>query len=54
MLVVAGSILGLVKFFLVEMIENFSLHSKEFELGQDMLRYSNTDRIMSNQDQKST
>jgi len=40
--VVAGSILGQVKnMFLVE---NLSLYSKE--LGQDVLRYSNPDRIM--------
>jgi len=26
--------------------ENLSLHSKELELGQDVLRYSNTDKIM--------
>jgi len=31
--------------FLVEVIENL-LHLKEFELGQNVLRYSNTDRIM--------
>jgi len=31
------------KFFLVE---NLSLYSKELELGQDVLRYSNPDRIM--------
>jgi len=34
MLVVAGSMLGRVKFFLVDVIENLSLHSKELELGQ--------------------
>jgi len=27
-------------------IENFFLHSKELELGQNVLRYNNTDRIM--------
>jgi len=27
-------------------IENLSLDSKTLELGQDVLRYSNTDRIM--------
>jgi len=34
------------KTFLIEVIENLSLHSKELELGQDVLRYSNTDSIM--------
>jgi len=34
MLVVANSILGEIKFLLVEMIENLSLYSKELELGQ--------------------
>jgi len=33
-------------FFLVEVVENLSLYSKELELGQDVLRYSNSDRIM--------
>jgi len=28
------------------MIENLSLYLKELELGQDVLKYSNTDRIM--------
>jgi len=42
--VIAGS--SQVKFFLVEMIENFSLYSKELVLGQDVLRYSSPDRIM--------
>jgi len=27
-------------------VENLSLHSKQSELGQEMLRYSNPDRIM--------
>jgi len=50
MLVVAGLILGQVKlfqakFFLAEVIENLSLHSKQLELGQEVLRYSNPDRI---------
>jgi len=27
-------------------VANFSLHLKQFELGQDVLRYSNPDRIM--------
>jgi len=44
MLVVAGSILGRIKVVLVVVIENLSLHSKE--LRQDVLRYSNTDKIM--------
>jgi len=50
MLVVAaaGLIHGQVKIFqvnifLVEAVANLSLHSKELELGQDVLRYSNTD-----------
>jgi len=44
-LVVAGSILGQVKiFFWLKLVENLSLYSKE--LGQDVLRYSNSDRIM--------
>jgi len=42
--VVAGLILSQVKFFLVEVVANLSLHSKE--LGQDVLRYSNPDRTM--------
>jgi len=46
MLVVAGLILGQVNFFLVEAVANLSLHSKQLELGQDVLRYSNPDRIM--------
>jgi len=51
MLVVAGLILGQVKFFqvkhfLVEVVANLSLHSKQLELGQDVLRYSNPDKIM--------
>jgi len=44
--VVAGLILGQVKVFFVEMVENLSLHSKQLELGQEDLRYSNPDRIM--------
>jgi len=31
---------------LVEVVENLSLYSKEIELGQDVLRYSNPDRIV--------
>jgi len=27
-------------------VENFSLHSKHLELGQEVLRYSNPDRIV--------
>jgi len=46
MLVVAGLILGQVKFFLVEVVENLSLHSKQLELGKEVLRYSIPDRIM--------
>jgi len=48
MLVVAGLILGQVKIFLVEVVVNLSLHSKQLELGQDVLRYrpSNPDTIM--------
>jgi len=42
-----------VKYFLVEVIENLSLHSKELELRQDVLRYRNIDKFLSNQDQKS-
>jgi len=38
--------LGQIFFFLVEAIETLSLHSKELELGQDVLRYTNPDRIM--------
>jgi len=34
------------KFFLVKVIENLSLYSKELELEQDVLRYSNPDKIM--------
>jgi len=33
------------KFFLVEVVENLSLHLKQLELGQKVLRYSNPDRI---------
>jgi len=44
MLVVAGTFLG--QIILVEVVENLSLYSKELKLGQDMLRYSNPDRIM--------
>jgi len=33
-------------FFLVKVVANLSLHSKQWELGQDVLRYSNPDRIM--------
>jgi len=29
-----------------EVVANLSLHSKQLELGQDMLKYSNPDRIM--------
>jgi len=32
--------------FLVEVVANLSLHSKQLELGQDELRCSNPDRIM--------
>jgi len=32
--------------FLVEVVENLSLHSKQLELGQEVLMYSNPDRIM--------
>jgi len=28
------------RFFLVEVVTNLSLHSKQLELGQDVLRYS--------------
>jgi len=42
------------KNFLFEVIESLSLPSKELELGQDMLRYSNTDRIMVQSGSKST
>jgi len=44
-LVVAGSWSD-ETFFLVEVVENLSLYSKELELGQDVLRHSNTDRTM--------
>jgi len=39
MLVITGSILGQVKkIFVVEAVENLSLHSKQFELGQEVLK----------------
>jgi len=31
---------------LVEVVESLSLYLKELELGQDVLRYSNPDRIL--------
>jgi len=47
MLVVAGLILGQVKiFFLVEVVANLFLHSKQLEVRQDVLRYNNPDRTM--------
>jgi len=50
MLVVAGfrfNSLSGQNFFYVEMVANLSLHdSKQLELGQDVLRCSNLDRIM--------
>jgi len=57
MLVVAGLILGQFNFlvrsrffrskiYFVKVVANLSLHSKLLELGQDVLRYSNSDRIM--------
>jgi len=46
MLVVAGLIFRQVKVFLVEVVENLSQHSKQLKLGQEVLRYSNPDRIM--------
>jgi len=33
-------------FFLVEVVANLSLHLKQLELGQEVLKYSNPDRIM--------
>jgi len=44
--VVAGLILGQVKIFFVEVVENLSLHSKQLELWQEVLTYSNPDKIM--------
>jgi len=46
MLVVADLILGQVKFFLIEVVANLFLHSKQLELGQDVLSYNNPDKIM--------
>jgi len=53
MLVVVGSILGRSKIFSFRVDSDWkpSLCSKELELGQDVLRYSNLTELLPNQDQ---
>jgi len=59
MLMVASAILLFLvgSIFLIELIRNLSVHSKELELGKDVLRYRITQiliKLWSNQDQKSS